>query len=288
MKIPESLRALGHSAQGRAWLDTLPAIFDQAVERWSLRLGRPYTYAYASLAMPARLPDGTEAVLKLAFPHRESRQEAEALRHWDGEGALRLLAHDPDSDALLLERCTPGTPLSDAGGDEALAVLTGLLPRLWKPAGPPFTRLSEEAAWWAGYLEERWETARRPFPRSLLEAALNALDSQPGSQGQQVLVNQDLNAGNVLRAGREPWLVIDPKPLAGEREFGVAPIVRGGELGHSRAQVLMRLDRLCAELGLDRERARAWTLAQTLAWSFDGEAVHPGHLDVARWLHEAP
>src|SRR5205807_4687191 len=193
VKIPESLRALGHSAQGRAWLDTLPAIFDQAVERWSLRLGRPYTYAYASLAMPARLPDGTEAVLKLAFPHRESRQEAEALRHWDGEGALRLLAHDPDSDALLLERCTPGTPLSDAGGDEALAVLTGLLPRLWKPAGPPFTRLSEEAAWWAGYLEERWETARRPFPRSLLEAALNALDSLPGSQGQQVLVNQDLN-----------------------------------------------------------------------------------------------
>ena len=100
-------------------------------------------------------------------------------------------------------------------------------------------------------------------------------------------MNQDLHAGNVLRAGREPWLVIDPKPLAGEREFGLAPIVRGGELGRSRAQVVSRLDRVCAELGLDRERARAWTLAQTLAWSFAGEAVLPGHVDVARWLHEA-
>ena len=50
-----------------------------------------------------------------------------------------------------------------------------------------------------------------------------------------MLVNQDLHADNILSATREPWLVIDPKPLAGEREFGVAAIVRGGELGHSRA-----------------------------------------------------
>ena len=102
-----------------------------------------------------------------------------------------------------------------------------------------------------------------------------------------MLVNQDLHAGNVLRAQREPWLVIDPKPLAGEREFGVAPVVRGRELGHSRQQVVARLDRLCGDLGLDRERARSWTIAQTLAWSFDGTRVLLGHVDVARWLHEA-
>ena len=41
-----------------------------------------------------------------------------------------------------------------------------------------------------------------------------------------MLVNQDLHADNVLAAEREPWLVIDPKPLTGEREFAVAPIVR--------------------------------------------------------------
>lgn len=51
----------------------------------------------------------------------------------------------------------------------------------------------------------------------------------------QVLLHQDLHADNVLRAGREPWLVIDPKPLTGEREFGVAPIVRSFELGHGRS-----------------------------------------------------
>jgi hypothetical protein len=60
--------------------------------------------------------------------------------------------------------------------------------------------------------------------------------------------------------------------------------VRSPELGHSRAAVRHRLTRLTNELGLDRERARCWTFAQTLAWSIEGETVHERHLDVARWL----
>ena len=89
----------------------------------------------------------------------------------------------------------------------------------------------------------------------------------------------------MLASTREPWLVIDPKPLLAERELSVAPIVRSAELGHSRAAVYYRLDRLTAELGLDRERARGWTIAHTLAWAFDDDrAVVDQHLDVARWL----
>ena len=49
-----------------------------------------------------------------------------------------------------------------------------------------------------------------------------------------MLLHQDLHPDNVLAAEREPWLVIDPKPLVGEREFAVAPIIRAPELGHSR------------------------------------------------------
>ena len=90
----------------------------------------------------------------------------------------------------------------------------------------------------------------------------------------------------MLAAEREPWLAIDPKPLVGEREFGVAPIVRSRELGHSRRDVLYRFDRLVSELGLDRERARGWTIGQTIAWAFDAE-VRQTHAETARWLLEA-
>ena len=219
-------------------------------------------------------------------PHRESEHEAAALELWDGDGAVRLLDFEPEAHALLLERCVPGTPLSAAGGDAAMDVFVELLPRLWKPAGAPFRTLVAEAAWWSDSLEETWERFARPFERRLLDAALEALQQLPHTQDEQVLLHQDLHSDNVLAAQREPWLAIDPKPLVGEREFGVAPIVRSRELGNSRTDVLYRFDRLVSELGLDRERARGWTIGQTVAWAFDGEHRQT-HVETARWLLEA-
>lgn len=253
-------------------------------ERWGLALGPPYPAGAGGYAAPAQLADGTAAVLKLIHPHRESEHEAEALARWDGDGAVRLLDRSEDGWAVLLERCEPGTPLSAAGPDVALDVLASLLPRLWVPAGEPFRTLADEAGWWVSYLPGEWERAGRPFARRLLDAALDVLASLAPSQGEQVLLHQDLHGDNVLAAGREPWLAIDPKPLVGEREFAVAPIVRSPELGHSRRAVVGRLDRLTSELGLDRDRARGWTIGQTVAWGIDGG---PEHVEVARWLLDA-
>ena len=238
------------------------------------------------LVAPVLTAEGEEAVLKVQEPHRESEHEAAALEVWDGDGAVRLLAHDSEEHALLIERCVPGTPLAATGAEVALDVLAELLPRLWKPAGAPFRPLADEAAWWLDSLPANWERFARPFERRLLDAGLDALRELPATQGEQVLLHQDLHGDNVLAAQREPWLAIDPKPLAGEREFGLAPIVRSFELGHSRREVVGRLDRLVSALGLDRERARGWAIAQTLAWSFDS-TYHATHVETARWLLEA-
>jgi streptomycin 6-kinase len=252
-----------------------------------LTLGEPFEAGRGSeLVAPAVTADGDQVVLKVQDPHRESEHEAEALDLWDGAGAVRLLDHDPDENVLLLERCVPGTPLSAAGAEAALDVFVELLPRLWKPAGPPFRPLAAEAVWWADSLADTWERFGRPFERRLLDAALEALHELPRSQGEQVLLHQDLHGDNVLAAEREPWLAIDPKPLRGERELGIAPIVRSSELGDSGRDVLHCFDRLTSELGLDRDRARGWTIGQTIAWAFDAEFQH-GHVETARCLLEA-
>ena len=146
--------------------------------------------------------------------------------------------------------------------------------------------LAGEARHWSRQLTSRWERAGRPFERDLLDAAVELLHDLGESQGEQVLLHQDLHADNVLAAQREPWLVIDPKPLVGEREFAVAPIVRAYELGHSPELVVHRLDCLTSDLGLDRERARGWTIAQTLAWAFENDRMLPRHVETARWLRE--
>ena len=257
------------------------------ISRRGLALGEPFPGGFASeLVVPVTTAEGEQAVLKVQRPHREDEHEAAALELWDGDGAVRLLRHDAEACALLLERCVPGTPLSAVDQEAALDVFVALLPRLWKPAGAPFRTLAAEAAWWADSLEATWERFGRPFERRLLDAALEALTELPRTQGEQVLLHQDLHGDNVLSAQREPWLAIDPKPLSGEREFGIAPVVRSRELGHSRRDVLCRFDRLVSELGLDRERARGWTIGQTIAWAFDGEHQQ-GHAETARWLLEA-
>jgi streptomycin 6-kinase len=268
------------------WLERVPDLVTECVEQWGLRLGEPYEAGAAGYAVRADLPDGTPAVLKLIYPHREAEQEAEALKVWNGEGAIRLLAHDEERWAMLIERCDPGTLLARIAAEKALDVLIGLLPRLWKPVGEPFRPLAEEAAWWVDYLPTEWERAGRPMERRLLDEAIDVLQDLAGSQGEQVLLHQDLHGDNVLAAQREPWLVIDPKPLVGEREFSVAPIVRDSEFGHSRRDVLHRFDRLTSELGLDRARARGWTIGQTVAWAFDSTYIRT-HIDNVRWLRDS-
>ena len=199
---------------------------------------------------------------------------------------MRLLDHDPARRALLLERAEPGLHLSTAGPEVALEVLLGLLPRLWLPAEDgSFTTLADEAAWWAAEMaRERIE--EHAYPGDLLDLAIDLASWLPADQGEQVLVHQDLHGDNVVAATREPWLAIDPKPLAGERAFALAPIVRSSELGHSREQVVGRLDRLSRAFDLDRERVRCWTIAQTVAWA-DRDDPDPDHLQVVRWLIEA-
>jgi streptomycin 6-kinase len=285
--LPANLAGMGDDPAGRAWLSLLPRHLRECSERWRLAVGEPFADGAGSLTVAVTRARGDEAVLKLQFPHREAEQEAAALARWDGGGAVRLLDHDPSRSALLLERCRPGTPLHELEPDRALGVLIELLPRLWRASGTGFTPLADESRHWAETLPGAWANAGRPFERPLLDAALGLIDELAPTQGDQVLVHQDLHAGNVLRAAREPWLAIDPKPLRGEREFALAPVVRGTELGSGRSAVRHRLDRLCAELGLDRERAAGWALVQTLAWSIDPDGtVWPEMAEIARWLGE--
>ena len=269
------------------WLERVPDLLAARSAEWDLRLGDPYVAGAAGFLVRAELADGTLAVLKIVYPHREAEHEADALQAWGGDGAVRLLARDDDGWVMLLERCVPGSHIAEIlDGERALDVMVELLPRLWKPAAAPFRHLADEAAWWVECLPVDWEQLGRPFERRLVDAAVDALESLASSQGEQVLLHQDLHGENVLAAQREPWLAIDPKPLAGEREFGLAPIVRSFELGEGRRGVFRRLDRLTAELGLDRERTRGWALGQTVAWALDSSYI-ARHADTARWLLEA-
>ena len=254
VRIPDALARTWHSEPG--WLAALPTLTEECAHMWGLELEQPVDTPH-SLVVPAG-----EAVLKLNAPsHLEADREADALELWDGEGAVRLLARDDERRALLLERCRPGTELWDVRIDET-TVIAGLLPRLQVEVrdAHPFTLLAHEADRWAEVVPRWYEQGGRPFERALLDLALDVYRTVDRSAVQ--LVNQDLHGGNVLRAEREHWLVVDPKPLVGERELEASGLLRNAYSVASWLDVL-------ADLGLDRERARGWGVAHNLAWAWD-------------------
>ena len=281
LTVPPGLEWWRSEPGGAEWLDRLPVLVAECAASWSLRIGEPYSGSNVSWVAPVELPDGVPAVLKLNFPEPESECDAEALACWAGEGAVRLLAEDEERCALLVERCVPGSRLWDEPGeDDAMCVAAGILRRLWRPPpdGHRFRLLGDLAAAWAR------ELAEAPYEQPLVDEAVSFLREAGLAQGEGVVLHQDFHGGTVLRATREPWLAIDPKPLVGEREFDTASLLRDRrpELQadpHPEARIRRRLDFLAAELDLDRERLRGWGIAHALAWDPDEEM-----LACARWL----
>jgi len=227
-------------------------VAEDLAREWGLTLEEPL-HSDASVVIPAG-----DLVLKVnADWHFEAEHEAEALARYQGEGAVRLVRRDDERRALLIERCRPGTPLWDE--PDEITVVSALLPRLSiEVAEPhPFRTVSGEADRWLRELPQRYH------PSELLDAALEVLRTVDRSA--RHLVNQDLHGGNVLRAEREPWLVIDPKPLVGEREIDGVGLLRNADDPRAWVDAL-------AEHGYDRERLWGWGFAHALAWDNAAEA----------------
>jgi streptomycin 6-kinase len=294
VRLPGGLEWWNDEPGGAEWLDSLPGIVDACVDRWSLTLEPPFEPAHISLVVPATLPGGRAVVLKVNFPDEESEHEADALAHWDGRGAVELVAQDHSRRALLVERCVPGDQLwSIADDEEATRIAAGVLRLLWRPVtgDTPYRRLEDEARRWADELPRDWTMLEEPFDRSLLDEAVAACVELGADQGEPVVLHQDFHGGNVLRAERGPWLAIDPKPLLGEREFDAASLLRDrrDELGAADdgRRIRRRLDILESELGLDCERMRRWGIAHALAWGVSGGKLEDDMIRCAELLHEA-
>ena len=291
MKIPAGLDWCRRLPGGAEWLASLPFIVEKCAELWALRVGEPFDDANVSLVVRVELPDGRSAVLKVNLPEPDSECEADALIHWDGRGAVLLVAHDRDLRALLVERCLPGSQLWSVEDDEeATRIGAGVLSRLWSPVPDEhgFRSVAGEAKQWARKLPVEWEALGRPFERQVLDEAIDACVELGPYQSEQVVLHQDFHGGNVLRAEREAWLAIDPKPLVGEREFDAASLLRDrrwllGAAGDA-TRIRRRLDLLSSELALDRERMRRWGIAHALAWGFSGHKVEADMIECARLL----
>ncbi|ALG86822.1 aminoglycoside resistance protein [Gordonia phthalatica] len=249
-----------------AWLDDLPARCARLLDEWNLTPTGDPTHGSCSLVVPVRTADRVDAVLKVGFDgDRGSEHESVALAQWNGDGAVRLFRADPRRRALLLERLH-STDLESLWDVEACEIIAGFYARLHRPASNRLAVLPDVVGGWLDALAT--DAAIVPVPPRFVEQSLHAgrdLCSDPASVG--TLIHADLHYGNVLAGDREPWLVIDPKPLSGDPHYEVAPLLwnRWEEMaGDVRGALTRRFLTVVDAAGLDEKRARDWVVIRVI------------------------
>lgn len=260
---------------GRQWLDDLPALVQECVERWSLTVHPPFEPLSYNFAAPASRPDGQTLVLKAGVPRPELGCEIDALRIYAGRGSVLLLEADTQRGVMLLERIEPGTTLKAEPDDARATEITArVMQSLWQPlpAGHSFKAVTEWATGFA-HLRARFDGGTGPLPADQVALAESLFADLFRSAAPAVLLHGDLHHGNILAGGRSPWLAIDPQGVAGEPAYEVGALLRNpmpevaGWPDLARVQA-RRVDQLTEILGFDRQRIVGYGMAQAVlsAW----------------------
>lgn len=227
--VPEALVASTlrrEGEPGRRWLDDLPALIGRFVGEWGCAVVGQACHGEVAIVLPVRR-SGRDAVLKLSFPHSGFTGEVNALRHFDGRGAVRLLEADEESGAALLERAGPRTLASTSSVNETIEIMGELAYRLAVPAPARAPSLAGAAHAWAEDLErQRRAEVGSELPFAALARAQETIEIL-GTDGTSTMMHGDLHVGNVLAAVREPWLTIDPLGWRGTAAFDAFTVIAG-------------------------------------------------------------
>lgn len=295
MEFTEIILAL-HGETGRKWLETLPSLLKSCAKRWDLTLSPPFENLSYNYVTPVRRADGTPAVLKLGVPNDEIRAEIAALRHFDGQGMVRLLEADVENCVMLLERISPGETLWNAEDDLATEKLLGVMHKLWRPyyGEYPFKTVAD---WGQGFqrLRQRHNGTTGKLDSALVQKGEKIFFELLASSADPVLLHGDLHHDNVLSAERADYLAIDPKGVLGEACYEVGAFLRNPwhtllTQGDPRKKMQRRVDMTVEHLGFDRQRVIGWGFAQAVLSAIwcdeDGVDCAEGAMQIAEILEE--
>lgn len=280
---------------GVRWLAGLPVLLDEVVRDWDLTLGAPYLLSFHWVTSVTRA-DGSAAVLKLGVPAGHLSVQARALQIYGGNGAVRLLAHDPKRGALLLEHADPGdsaAALVPDHDEDATAALVGVGRRLHRvpPAGCTLPDLREEGESFRAHL--RRFPGDNPVPRHLVERAGGLFGELCASAPDHVVLHGDLHHDNVLRAHRERWLAIDPSGAVGDPGYDCGAMLYNPEPWRREDELLAlvpaRIEQLADGFGMPADRIVAWGFVMGVlseVWRTQGAGTPDSRaLDVATMLY---
>lgn len=266
--------------RAEAFAAELPGRVAELVDRWGLRLGHLFDSGASSVVIAALARDGRPAAVKLSPDAPFLTRQGAMLRHLEPtQRAPRVLAEDPATGTLLLERVLPGDTLDSSRS--APPTTTQWAALLGDLHGTSAEGVEDTLHDRCGEMVERiGARQQRPHVRKLVadqvwERAVGTCRELLQTQGDRVVIHGDLHLGNVVDGGDQGLVVIDPKLCVGDPCFDMVDfVVTSG----TAPEMLDRGDDLAALTGTDPQRLRAWvgvnavvTTVSRLAWAAPDE-----------------
>jgi streptomycin 6-kinase len=295
IEVPEAVRvtARSHGELGRQWLLDLPAIVGELERRWNVTIGSTFSGGTAAWVAEATMPDGGRAVVKIAMPATidgDGAFERSVLTFGlaAGRGCARLLAHDSELSALLIERLGRNVDELRLPVERQLEIICETVRQMWVRV-PAETRLptgAEKAVWLAEFIATAWEALDRPCSARAVDTALRFAAERAAAfdAASSVLVHGDAHSWNTLEAGDGTFKLVDPEGLVSEPAHDLAVPMRelnrellDGDalrLGRERASLLSRLT------GVDEHAIWQWGFVERVSSGlYTMQQGHAGGLD---------
>ena len=237
--LPEAalLRARAAGSEGAQWIEGLGEKIARLEKMWDLSIEGVLSGGSESLVLGVTRKDGLLAVLKLGMPwSADGAQEANVYRLANGQGYAELIAHDPELNALLLERL--GSPLMELGfsAHERISTICQTLQTAWRPLSSPNGLMSgaEKAQLLADLIASNWRTQNDPCQQTTVGLAFHFLKERETAHATAacVLVHGDPHEYNTLQVPGTPndasdFKFIDPDGLCAEPAYDLGIIMRG-------------------------------------------------------------
>ncbi|MBS1987146.1 phosphotransferase [Candidatus Dependentiae bacterium] len=284
---------------GKRWLTSLPDCIAICAKQWGLTdlIVSPHL-SFNYILMARRSIDNAPVVIKLGYDAAMLQHEQLALELYNGNGCVRLLAHDTDQQALLLEQLLPARPLSSSfPHQEELAIeqavrIMNQLHTVPLPKGGAWSQLPHIDDWLS--LFEHLDLEAHTIPLAHLRKARTLAKQLLATQRAPVLLHGDLHQGNILSDGAT-WRAIDPKGVVGEPAYEVGTFIRNPTqllVEHEQAVELIRnrIDRFSQLLQIDRQRIKEWSYVQAVlaaVWNEQDDLECDDMIRVAELIDQA-
>ena len=231
-------------------------------------------------------------------PYASFAPEVRTLLAADGRGYVRLLEHDEERYATLLERVGPSLRTFELPTTAQIVILCSTLQRAWAtPAPEGLPTGADKAHWHSDFIAATWKELNRPCSRRVIEQALAFAEIRGTAFDPEadVLAHSDAHNANALqdlRYGSSParFKFVDPDGLLAEPAYDLAIPMREWSrellagnptrLGHERCAYLSHLT------GVDARAIWEWGFVERvstglLATRVGADEIGRGILEVA-------